>query len=239
MKALIFVPDQDSPGKKDMSQAFLPSARALAKELGADPSDVISRFPAAAPLEQRRATCTLAIKSQTAPLDVLAFVCHGWRGGMQSGFLIGHRLLLARLLAVYAAPVADVLLYACDTGRDADDDAADDRATGPGGDGGFADGLRDACEVLNRRVTVMAHATTGHCSENPYARRFAPGTGGRGGEWYVDPKSQLWPRWVRAMKDPASTLRYRFWRMSFEEIEAELSPPPAPPTPPASPPLVA
>jgi len=229
MKMLVFVPDQDTPGKRDVSGAFLPEARAFARYHLAAPEDVIKRFPANAPLEQRRATCTLAIKTAAAPLDVIAFFCHGWRAGIQAGFMRQHNLLLARLLRVHAKPDAHVLFYACDTGRDEDALTADDREPGPGGDGGFADGVRDACEALGMRVTVLGHTTAGHCTENAHARYFAPGCGGKGGHWYVEPGSALWPMWRAALRDPRSNLRYRFWEMTPDEIAAELRGPAAPP----------
>lgn len=232
MKALIFVPDLDSPGKKDMSQAFLPSARAFARANYIDIDDALRRFPANAPIDQRRAVCTLAMRASSS-LDAVAFFCHGWKAGIQAGFMRQHNLLLARILGQVAKSPASVLLYACETGRDLDDETADDREPGPGGDGGFADGIRDACDALGRRVTVMGHTTAGHCAENPYARFFAPDAGGKGGAWYVEPQSPLWPLWVSALHDPKSTLRYRFWSMSPTQIAAELR------NPPALPPLVA
>jgi hypothetical protein len=222
MKMMVFVPDQDTAGKRDMSAAFLPEARAFVKFHGAEPDDVIKRFPAHAPVEQRRATCTLALRAAVPPLDLVAFVCHGWSAGIQAGFLKQHCLLLARILATQAKPDAHVILYACDAARDADADASDDRDKGPGGDGGFADGVRDACEALNRQVTVTAHATVGHCTQNPFARRFAPGTGGKGGDWYIEPGSAEWPLWRAALNNPRSTLRYRFWSMTRDQIAAEL-----------------
>jgi hypothetical protein len=237
MKLMLFVPDQDTPGKKDMSNAFLPEARAIAKFYGQAPEETIKRFPAGAPVEQRRATCTLALRAAVPPLDAIIFVCHGWKGGIQAGFLKAHGLLLARIIATQCKPDAHVVFYACDAARDMDEDAADDRGRGPGGDGGFADGVRDACEVLKLQITVTAHATVGHTTENPFARRFAPNTGGKGGEWYVEPGSTYWPRWVAALKDPRNTLRYRFWTLTRQELEAELDG--RIPQPPQDPPLVA
>lgn len=233
MKMLIFAPDFDSPGKKDVSGAFLPGARAFARHHNAVPEDVIKRFASGVHIDQRRAQVSLAIRAVDAPLDVLAFFCHGWKNGIQAGFTLSHQLLFARLMAQHAKPNAHVLLFACDAGRDADADEVDDRSTGPGGDGGFADGLRDACEALGRSVTVLAHATTGHTVENPFARRFAPDTGGKGGDWYIDPKHTLWPLWRRALMDPRSTLRHRFYAMTTREIETELR------GKPGTPPLVA
>jgi hypothetical protein len=223
---LCFVPDQNTPGKFDTSGAFFPEARAFARFHGADPDTVIKRFPTHAPLDQRRATCTIALRNlQTPPLlDVVAFFCHGWKAGLQAGYMRQHALLLAQLLAQRAKLTAHVLFFACDTARDDDTAGVDDLSPGPGGDGGFADELRDACEAIGRQVTVMGHASAGHCSYNPYARYFAPGCQGKGGHWYVEPKSQHWQAWIRSLRDPRSTLRFRFWQMTPEDIADELGP---------------
>jgi hypothetical protein len=222
LRMLCFVPAQNTTGKSDMSGAFLPEARAFARHHGLYPELVVRRFPAAAPIPKRRAACVEAFSTAQQPLDLVAFFCHGWRDGLQAGFLRANVLVLARMMGMHARLDAHVLLYACETGRDSDAETDDDSEPGPGGDGGFADELRDACEALGRRVTVAAHATAGHCSQNPYARRFAPGAGGRGGEWYVEPLSPLWRLWVRALRDPRSTLKFRFPMMTPAEIAVEL-----------------
>lgn len=221
-RVLCFVPDANTPGKADATGAFLPEARAFARHHGVDPELVIRRFPATAPIQKRRAVCVQAFDTAYEPLDVVAFFCHGWRNGLQAGFLRPNILVLARLLALHAKIDAHVLLYACETGRDADLQTEDDREPGPGGDGGFADELRDACEALGRRITVMGHTTAGHCACNPYARYFAPECGGQGGHWFVEPESALWRKWARTLKDPRSTLRFRFPMMTPAEIGAEL-----------------
>lgn len=222
MRMLCFVPDANTTGKSDASGAFLPEARAFARFHGVSHELVIRRFPADAPIPKRRAFCVGAFDTAARPLDVVAFFCHGWRDGLQAGFLRANVLVLARMMGMHARLDAHVLLYACETGRDSDAETDDDSEPGPGGDGGFADELRDACEALGRRVTVMGHSTAGHCLRNPYARRFAPGAGGRGGEWYVEPEGALWQRWVRALRDPRSTLRFRFPMMTPGEIAQEL-----------------
>lgn len=224
MRMLCFVPDANTPGTKDVDGAFLPEARAFARHHGADPGQVIKRFPATASLPARRTACTQALRSLAEPVDVLAFFCHGWRSGLQAGYQLAQIPTLALLLAQRMTVGAYVLLYACETGRDQDSDHVDDQRPGPGGDGGFADELRDALEELDRQVTVMGHTTAGHCTWNPHARLFTLGVGCAGGCWAVEPKSALWPAWVRAMRDPRSTLRYRFWSMTAEEIAAELAP---------------
>jgi hypothetical protein len=219
---LCFVPDANTPGKHDASGAFLPEARAFARFYGVDPELVVRRFPATASITMRRAACVRTFDASAHPLDLVAFFCHGWRDGLQAGFLRANVLALSRLLAIHAKPDAHVLLYACETARDGDAQIDDDSEPGPGGDGGFADELRDACEAMGRHVTVMGHTTAGHCVYNPYARFFAPGCGGQGGHWYVEPESALWRLWVRALRDPRSTLRFRFPTMTPGEIAAEL-----------------
>lgn len=214
-----FVPDQNTPGKVDMTGAFLPEARAFARFHG-QPDTVVYRFPSAVPMQLRRQAVTEVIEKADQPLDVLGFWCHGWRDGIQAGFRAANILTLARLVAMHCSKTAYVLLYACDTGSNVDD--VGDTLPGPGGDGGFADELRDAAELLGRQVTVMGHTTAGHCGMNPFARRFAPGEGGKGGSWFVEPESPLWQAWVRALRDPRSTLRFRFWSMTSDEISEEL-----------------
>lgn len=223
---LCFVPDANSPDRPDATGAFWPMADAFARFWGEDPRATIKRFPAKDPIVTRRRRCADAIREFGAPIKTLAFFCHGFKSGIQAGFQSGNVHLLAQLLAKHATIDAYVLLYACDAARDSDADTMDDVEAGPGGDGGFADLLRDSCEDLGRRVTVMAHATRGHCVQNPHARRFRPGAGGYGGEWYVAPGSSAWLPWTRALRDPKHTLRWRFARMGSTEIERELVRPP-------------
>jgi hypothetical protein len=224
---LLFVPDQDSPGKKDVTHAFLPEARAFARHHKADPDNVVHRFPANAALDQRRAVCSIALRA-AKDLEVLGFFCHGWKGGLQAGYMRAHCQTLSRIIAQVMRPTAYVALFACSAAADMDDDEVDDRSPGIGGDGGFADTLRDACEFLGRRITVAGHSTVGHCSQNPYVRYFAPDCAGKGGRWFVEPKSALWPAWCRALNDPRSTLRFRFYRMTADEVAAELTSKPPP-----------
>ena len=223
MRALCFVPDVNSPGKKDVTGAFYPEALAFTRHHRLSPAAIV-RFPARSDYGVRRQACTRAIRSVQAELDVLAFFCHGWRDGIQAGFRIANVRALAALIADHVAPNGNVILYACEAARDADDDQEDDLVGGPGGDGGFADELRDACETLGRRITVTGHASAGHCTWNPYVRAFGPGCHGRGGHWVVEPDSALWRPWVRALRASESSLRYRFWSMTAEAIREELAP---------------
>jgi hypothetical protein len=220
---LCLVPSANSPGKHDQSGAFLPEAHAFARFHGADPTQVVRYFDPAQDYAGRRASCNAAIRALRVKVDALAFFCHGFRRGIQAGYLLGHVGDLADLLGQHMRPGGWVLLYACDTGRDGDDDTRDERLPGPGGDGGFADALRDACEDRGLRISVMGHSTAGHCTMNPNARRFVPGTGRKGGDWYVDPTNPQFLRWQAALRSPRSTLRWRFPVMTPAELSLELA----------------
>jgi hypothetical protein len=217
-RTLIFVPDTNTPGKNDVTGAFLPEATLFARFRQEDPDAVIKRFPAHGEMGARRAFCIARIRELEQPVDTLAFFCHGYHSGIQAGFTLAQKLTLAQLLAQHATVGVHVLLYACNAG---DSDGKDS----PGGDGGFADELRDALERLGRDALVLGHTTAGHCSYNPYVRRFAPGTTGQGGEWYVRPGSRFWGPWVRRLRDPHDDLRWRLASLTPLELERELSGP--------------
>lgn len=221
---LAFVPDANRVGLSDVTAAFLPAALEFLRHHGADSRELV-RFPANTKvLGDRRRVVLDALEKQGKQLkpSTIAFFCHGYKDGIQAGFSRPDVAHLADVLSYTLDPDAFVLLYACDTGRNGDQNRTDDTQPGPGGDGGFADALRDALERLGRRVTVMAHTTEGHSVYNPHARRFAPGTGGTGGQWYIEPGSPLWGRWREALRAPGNMLRFRFPRMSSDAIAEEL-----------------
>ncbi|MBK7153843.1 MAG: hypothetical protein IPH72_19025 [Sandaracinaceae bacterium] len=93
----------------------------------------------------------------------------------------------------WAAPHLRVERYACDAARDDDADRRDDVTQSAGGDGGFADQLRDALAAHGLTGHVDAHAKPGHTTKNPHLRRFhMDGGPGVGGEWLVEPGTALW-----------------------------------------------
>jgi hypothetical protein len=149
------------------------------------------------------------------PVDHVALFCHGLARGIQTGHDLATVATLADAISASTAPPRHlvVTLYACD--------AADTRTGGPGGDGGFADALRDALSERGITGHVDAHVTTGHTTKNPYVRRFycdgqAAGTGG---DWLVAPGSPKWRAWVRALK---GDMRWRFPWLTPAEIDGAL-----------------
>ena len=99
--------------------------------------------------------------------------------------------------------------------------SADSPGDGPGGDGGFADALRDALSERGVTGHVDAHVTTGHTTRNPHVRRFYcdGAAAGTGGDWLVAPGSPKWRRWVTALK---GDMRFRFPWLTPAEIDAAL-----------------
>lgn len=151
-------------------------------------------------------------------IDSLTVFCHGFKTGLQVGCDLSNLQEFCEALAVASRPELTVTLYACSAGADADLDQADERATGPGGAGGFADTLCDMLGSMNVLARVLAHTTRGHCTRNPYVREFSNELR-HGGDWLVDPTEPLWPRWRQALE---GELRFRLPRLSKEEVRAAL-----------------
>lgn len=218
-KSLVFAPLHDKPGRVDATKAFQPEAHAFCRALGL--RDEVHLFDSRADYPERRDHVYRRLAElPPASLSVLAFFCHGWRDGIQTGFMTPHVGKLAAALKPVAEPEGlAIMLYACDAARDGDNDEKDDVQPGPGGDGGFADSLRDACARAGFRATVYAHAKEGHTTKNPFMRVFPPDEG-VGGPWVIEPKSDLWRPWVNALRD--TDLRFRFWRLTPDALAAEL-----------------
>jgi len=211
MRGLIFVPDRDQPGKRDYSAVFRPEALRFAK-LHGEASVVeidVSRKP---PL--RRADVVRELNGHRGKaLDYIAFFCHGWSRGIQTGHDIGNVAQLASAIVSASSARVVVPLYCCST-------AGSPLTGSTGGDGGFADSLRDALAKAGATdCRVYGHDRAGHATRLPYARCFS-GALHNGGEWLVDPKSPRWRKWVTRLR--MTDLRLRFPFLSRTEIEAEL-----------------
>lgn len=218
MRALILRPIHASKTKPGDAAEFKRESERFAKLLG--PEARIVPFNNAFGKGARRREVERAIASG-GPWDVIALFSHGLKTSIQTGHHVEHIGQLADVIAAHAAPHLRVELYACDAARDEDADRRDDVTEAVGGDGGFADQLRDA--LAARRLTghVDAHAKPGHTTKNPHLRRFhMDGGPGVGGEWLVEPGTPLWRPWVAALK---GSLRMRFPLMTADEIKADLT----------------
>lgn len=228
MRVLMFAPQLNSPGLGDADE--------FRRELGHF-ADLHSIDDAPAIFDNRRdfisrrreVIKTLRAYAEWRPtsrIDTLVFACHGWPNGIQAGFRIPHIPMLVRALVPISAPALTVVLYCCSNGADDDGSDADEKRPGPGGDGGFADRLRDSLCDAGVRATVFAHSVKGHATRNPLVRVFVPDERA-GGRWLVEPPgrdespSRLWLAWKRKLH--STDLRLRFPFMSQAQLEAELS----------------
>lgn len=213
---LVIAPRHNIEGKKDATGAFHPEAHAFARMHGADD---VRLFDNGRAMPVRLAQVRRWIdEQQPRSVDTLALFCHGWKNGLQIGVRIATARSFAEALAAVCTPDLRVVLYCCDAARDADDERVDDTLPGPGGNGGFADKLRDELGRAGVQATIYAHATAGHTTRNPWVRRFDPGEVA-GGHWIVEPHSANWIRWVRALR---TDMRFRFPFLTQAQIEAEL-----------------
>lgn len=230
VNALILTPDRNTH-ENDYLGAFRPEARAFAKLHGILPTR-IKAIDVSRPLADRHFALCREIAA-AGPIDLLAFFCHGWPLGIQVGGVVGRIRSLAQTIANASGPTLRIVLYACSTAADPTRPAPPGDA-GPGGDGGFADQLRDAlCAVGRPYCRVDAHTVRGHTTQNPFVRRFSGDgslIGGHGGSWIVAPHSAQWSTWKHVLEK--TDLRFRFPLMSLAEIHNELTPlPPAPVVP--------
>jgi hypothetical protein len=215
--ALLLAPRRDTPGKHDATGAFQPEARRFFGIHGGRQVHVDNGYSA-----ERRAEHVLdeLVTSPPAPWQTIAFFCHGTPSSIQLGFDLRNVQDLARAVAQTSAPDVRVLLYCCST-------ASTIRRllrTSVGGDGGFADALRDAlCREGATGCRVVGHTTVGHATKNPYVRFFdgkGSSIGGQGGEYVVRPGSALWPRWREAL---ATDFRFHFPYLEVAQIHDVLA----------------
>lgn len=211
MNILSIAPMHNTGNKKDATGAFIPEAKAFNK-FHADSFDTFG--PVLIDNKQSKAKMRADVVSAIEKYqpEMLAVFCHGWKTGIQFGF--DRKNLVEMVTAFPSNNIAPlVCIYGCLT---ADGDA-------PGGDGGFADVLRDAfCEIGFRNCQVDAHETAGHTTRNPFVRRFegkGSSTGGVGGYYLVQPKSKPWGAWQKALK---GDLRFNFPFMYVEVIHEGL-----------------
>lgn len=221
-RVLCFVPLHNAEGKKDVTGAFLPEAKAFCA-LAED--GVIYQFDNRKGLAARRSEVLKKLSEAQEGLTSVAFFCHGWMDGIQAGFLRKHTPELAAAIKALVLPHLEdeviVPLYCCSTGKDPQDDPLTASGTG---DDSFADKLRDAlCSEGLVYCRVMGHTTAAHTTKNPmvlFMDGFGVPDGGVGGYPPVSPKSANWPKWKKALQ--STRLRFEMPYMTPAEIHEYL-----------------
>lgn len=230
IQALAFAPLHNTPGinpktgkpYKDadyfrrQAQAFLD---VMEEEYGYEGKLVV--FDNKIPFAQRGKQVLDALVKEKN-VNVVSFACHGWKNGIQAGFdLKTVKKLAAAIAKAGNGQYLVVPLFCCSTG-----DGTPHTPNGPGGDGGFADGLRDElCRAGCIYCVVMGHDTAGDTVTNPYAVFFrgdGSATGGNGGMWIVAPDAKMFKAWKAELKSN-SDFKYRFATMTLAAIHDELS----------------
>lgn len=195
---IAFATRYNEPGKRDATGAFQPRARAFCRMHGGH----FVLFDDSKPMRARGREIVDYLEQYAGrPLVSVAFFCHGWSRGIEAGFDLreGRGLsvdVLAGAIAAKSGAGVIVPLFCCST--------ADSPHEAPGGDGGFADELRDAlCRAGATNCRIDAHDRDGHTTRNPFVRRFegehSP-VGGAGGRYLVRPRGPLWSAWVAALR---------------------------------------
>lgn len=172
MKAIIFYPSSG-----DQQAEFEREAKAAAKFFGCQAYP----FPAMLPHPHRRSAIITTLQGQR-DLELVLFLCHGWRTGIQAGFDLDSAGDLAAAIARASVQGVHVGLYCCSTGRGPGIDRdGEGEAVGPG-EGSFADDLRDG--LVSRGAfggQMFCHTTPGHLSRNPDVRLYRIASGEMGG----------------------------------------------------------
>ena len=224
--SLAICPTHNAKGKRDVTGAFLPEARAFT-ELRAAEGGVFAemhQFDNRAAKWRRRREVEGILDAAPYPLTHVAIFCHGYRRGLQTGHTTFSVSRLAAAIARNSTASASVALYACDTARDGDNQRNDDTKPGPGGEGGFADKLRDELLAHGMRGGhIDAHPVTAHTTKAPYVRRFyvEPEAQDLGGDWLIAPGSAQWRVWRLKLRQDRR-FRLSFPLMSTEAIRAAL-----------------
>jgi hypothetical protein len=225
---LVFYSNTNAHGKHDATGAFIPEAEEFQKVHQIPEKNMFGIRCPRVPKKKRRQQVLDTIESFDEPLDSIAFFGHGWPQGIQFGFNRKNLIELVDVVKNKSYSTLNITLFACLAAED-DVRDRDHKNVGPGTDGGFADVLRDTMvreDILYGHVD--AHKTAGHTSWNPYLVRFLcedvddPEFGAIGGGWLVEPRSQMWKKWVNALRDKEGGLRYRFPFMTEMEIKQEL-----------------
>lgn len=209
MRGVVLLPDRNVK-RADYTGAFHPEAKWFRYEHNLPKDAVVEIAIDNPPALMREAVCDAIYQQykKQGRLQTVAFFCHGWKSGIQLGFELQNIKQLARVCKETCEYDVVVPLYACSTARDEDRKVADDMDPNNtvGGDGGFADELRDALCAIAYHIynRVVGHVTAGHSTYNPWVRFFDGAGlpyGGSGGYWVIRPKGPLWKPWIKWLRE--------------------------------------
>lgn len=194
---------KNKKGLHDATGAFIPEARAFQVIHGIPDNNMCGVDCVNQKVEQRRKQVLEHIYcvGRNEPLDGLAFFCHGWSNGIQVGFNLKSLGWIARVVYSVSCDFLEVVMYACSTKKVASRLALD-------------------LASFSIRGHVDSHDRRGHTTINPYVVRVQNEVL-RQSAWLVEPGSESWRAWVKAMQ--GTNMRFEFPFMSELEIKMQLS----------------
>lgn len=206
MSVLAFHPKHNKFGRKDVTKAFQPEAEEFVKKHDGNICTIDCRMRVSKFVRQNQVIAELS-QYTGKELDAIAFLCHGWKKGLQFGFSKDSKDLepLAYRILKASAHKIRVVLYAC--------------SCGSGDLQNFASALRD--QLYNwesRPIQIDAHDGKGHCTQRPFVRRYSEPSY-TGGRWIVMPKSEHWYQWITALE---TDLRFEYPFLSIQKVYSRL-----------------
>lgn len=203
---IVITPDRNVHSS-DFKGAFEPESLTFMKVVPG--KHTLIKFDASKGMASRKRQVLEALEElEGGGYSGIALLCHGWHNGVQAGFRtrdipeLVQRVCAATKNGTDARDVLHVPLFCCSTAAKGKTPEA---ASETGGDGGFADVLRDTfCQQGKSWVRVYGHTTPGHTTKNSQVRMFegkGSPIGGCGGEVMVrqpPPKNPLWRVWTAA-----------------------------------------
>ncbi len=208
MNILVLHASEDTNGVNDATGAFIPEAINFNKHRTSK-GDVVQIFPYKNTLgNQKRFEAFCKLIEDANDFDAFVYLGHGLRNSLPSaGVTQANRKKFTDLLYKKSKNKKKlyVTLFACST--------AETTTKQPGGEGGFADKVRDDLVALGMTEGwIDAHPTPGHATQNSQVKRFyiSEEESPKGGSWIVTPGSPEFKKWRQRLNSKWREDPFRF-----------------------------
>jgi len=207
MNILVLHASENSHGN-DAKGAFIPESVFL-NRTRTEAGDKVQVFPfknSLAGPKRFEEFCKLI--DQAEPFDAFVYLGHGLRNSLPSANVTqANRKKFTDLLVKKAKNKKKLIvtLFACST--------AETTTGQPGGEGGFADKVRDDLVAAGfTQGWIDAHPVPGHATQNSLVKRFyiSADEAAKGGSWIVAPGSPEFSKWKQRLNSPYKKDPFRF-----------------------------
>ena len=208
MNILVLHASENTNGVNDATGAFVPESVFFNKHRTAK-GDVVQVFPFKNTLPQAKRFAEFCKLIEGAnDFDAFVYLGHGLRNSLPSaGVTQGNRKTFTDLLIKKSKNKKKlyVTLFACST--------AETTTGQPGGEGGFADKVRD--DLVAAGMTegwIDAHPVPGHATQNSLVKRFfvTPEEAPKGGVWLVAQGTPEFTNWKKRLNSKWKDDPFRF-----------------------------